>query len=124
MSCRSRSGFLTCVNTTLVQWLSKKQSMVETTVFGNQFVTMKEGIDAFRSLRHKLQKVGIQIFYPSYIYEYNMSVAHNTSRPKSELRKYNNSVSCHAVRESVTMGESLVGQIPSKENVTDLILRE
>ena len=46
VSCRSRSGFLIYVNTALVQWFSKKQSTVVTSVFGAQFVTMKQGIDA------------------------------------------------------------------------------
>ena len=46
ISCRSRSGFLIHVNTALVQWLSKKQSTVETSVFGAEFVAMKQGIDA------------------------------------------------------------------------------
>ena len=38
--------FLIYVNTTLVKWFSKKQSIVETFVFGAEFVTM--GIDALR----------------------------------------------------------------------------
>ena len=51
VSCRSRSGFLIYVNTALVQWFSKKQSTVETLVFGAEFVAMKQGIDVLRSLR-------------------------------------------------------------------------
>ena len=34
VSCRSRSGFLIHVNNKLMQWFSKMQSMVETSVFG------------------------------------------------------------------------------------------
>ena len=41
VSCRSRSGFLIYLNTALVQWFSKKQSPVETSVFSAEFVTMK-----------------------------------------------------------------------------------
>ena len=51
MSCRSRSGFLIYENTALVQWFSKKQSTVETAVFGAEFVAMKQGIDKLRGLR-------------------------------------------------------------------------
>ena len=46
VSCRSISGFLIYVNTALVQCFSKKQSTVETTVFGAEFVAMTQGIDA------------------------------------------------------------------------------
>ena len=45
-SCRSRSGFLIYVNIALVQWLSKKQSTVEMSVLGTEFVTMKQDINA------------------------------------------------------------------------------
>ena len=40
VSCRLRSGFLIYVNATMVQWLSKKQSAVETSDFGTEFVAM------------------------------------------------------------------------------------
>ena len=79
VSCRSRSGFLIYVNTALVQWFSKKQSTVETSVFGAEFVAMKQGIDALRGLRYKLTMMGIPISGPSYIYGDNMSVIHNSS---------------------------------------------
>ena len=123
VSCRSRSGFLMYVNTALVQWFSKKQSTVETLVFGAKFVSMKHGITALRSLRYKLRMMDIPISSPPYIYGDNISVVHNTSRPESVLRKKSNSVCDHAVHESVEMGESLVGQISSKENVTDLMTK-
>ena len=121
VSCRSRSSFLVYVSTTLVQCFSKKQSTVETSVFGTEFFTMKQGIDLLKSLRYKLRMMGILIFSPSYIYWDNMSVVHNTSRPESVLRKKSNSVCYHAVCESVAMGESLAGHIPSKENVAGLM---
>ena len=50
-----------------------------------------------------------------------MSVVHDTSRPESFLRKKSNSVCYHADHISVVMGESLVGHIPSEENVLDLM---
>ena len=119
VSHRSRSGFMIYMNMALVQWFSKKQSTVETPVFGNEFVAMKQGIDALKGLRYKLRMMGIPMYSPSYIYGDNMSVVNNKSRPESVLRKKSNSVCYHAVHESVAMGESLVGHIPSKENATD-----
>ena len=77
VSHRSKSGFLIYVNTVLGQWFSKKESTVETSVFGAEFVPMKEGIDAIRVLRYKLRISG-----PSYIYDDKMSVIHNSSRPE------------------------------------------
>ena len=58
VSCRSRSAFLIYVNPRLVQWLSKKQFTVETSVFCTEFATMTQGIDALRALRYKLWEDG------------------------------------------------------------------
>ena len=52
-----------------------------------------------------------------------MLVVYNTSRPESVLRKKSNSVCHHTVCEPVAIGESLVGHIPSKVNVEDLMLK-
>ena len=41
VSWRSRIGFLIYINTTLVEWFSKKQSTVETSVFGAGFGAIK-----------------------------------------------------------------------------------
>ena len=56
--CRSRSGFLMYVNTAFVQWFSKNQSTVETSVFSAEFVFMKQSMDALRGLRKKAEDDG------------------------------------------------------------------
>ena len=50
VSCTSRSDFLIHVNTALMQWFSKKQSTVQTLVFGAEFVAMKHDVDALIGL--------------------------------------------------------------------------
>ena len=120
VSHRFRSGFLIYVNTALVQWFSKKQCTVETSVFGAEFVAMKQGIDALQGLRYKLRVMGIPRFSPSYIYGDNMSVIHNSFKPESVLRKKSNLVCYHAVHESVDMDECLVGHILS---IADLLTK-
>ena len=87
LSCRLRSGLVIYVNTALVLDICQ----------------MKQGIDALQGLRYKLRMIGISISGPSYIYGDNMSVVHYTSRPESVLRKKSNSLSYHAVHESVIM---------------------
>ena len=52
-----------------------------------------------------------------------MSVVQNTSRPISVLGQKSNSVCYHAVCESVAMGESLLGHIPRKESIADLMTK-
>ena len=117
---RSRTGYFIYVNSELVNWLSKKQATIATSVFGAEFVAMKQGMEAVRGLSYKLRMIGVWISDPPYGYGLNMLVIHNTQRPESTLRKKSNSIYYHAVRELVAMGESLTGHIPTSENCADL----
>ena len=40
---RSHTGFFVFMNTALVQWFSKQQTTIETSVFGAEFMVMKIG---------------------------------------------------------------------------------
>ena len=48
---RSRTGYLILLNTALINWISKKQATIEGSVFGAEFVAMKNGVDALRGIR-------------------------------------------------------------------------
>lgn len=117
---RSRSGFLIYINSALIVWYSKRQATIETSVFGAEFVAMKQGMEALRGLRYKLRMMGVAIAGPSYIYGDNMSVIHNTQRPESVLKKKSNSICYHAIREAVAMGECVTGHISTHDNPADL----
>ena len=120
---RSRTGFLIFANSALVQWVSKKQSTVETSVFGAEFVALKHGMETLRGIQYKLRMMGTDLNGPNLIYEDNMSVVTNSSLPESTLNKKSNSVCYHAVRESVAMGESLVAHVPSAQNLADFLTK-
>jgi hypothetical protein len=117
---RSRTGFLIYANMAPIVWFSKKQPTIESSVFGAEFVAMKNGVESLRGLRYKLRMMGVPLSGPSYVYGDNMSVIHNTQRPESTLKKKSNSICYHAVREAVAMGECLTTHIPTKENPADL----
>lgn len=117
---RSRSGYFIFLNSSLIAWFSRKQATVETSVFGAEFVAMKQGMEALRALRYKLRMMGIPLSGPSFIYGDNMSVIHNTQRPESTLKKKTHQICYHAIRESVAMEESLTGHIDSANNPADL----
>ena len=108
------------MNIALVSWHSKKQSTIETSVFGAEFVAKKVAMEVMRGLRYKLRMMGVPLSGPIYIYGDNMSVIHNTQRPESVLRKKSNSICYHAIREYVGMEEILTAHIRTAENPADL----
>ena len=97
--------------------------MIETSVFGAEFVIMKPGIERLRGLHYKLQMMGVPLSGPSYVYGDNMSVIHNTQRPESMLKKKSNQICYHIIRECVAMGECLIGHISTHENAVDLVTK-
>jgi hypothetical protein len=120
---RSRSGILIFLNMALIDWLSKRQPTIETSVFGAEFVAMRLGIERLCGIRYKLRMMGIPLTGPSYIYGDNKSAITNSTKPESTLNKKNNSICYHAVRESVAMGESLLTHIPTADNWADLLTK-
>ena len=92
MTRRSHTGYFIFLNTTLIDWLRKKQATIEGSVFGAEFVAMKTGVEAIRGIRYKLRMVGVSLTGPTYIYGENMSVIYNKSRPESTLKKKSNSI--------------------------------
>jgi len=120
---RSRTGFLIYLNSTLIQWLSKRQSTIESSVFGAEFVALKVGIETLRGIRYKLRMMGVPLSGPSCILGDNMSVVKNSQAPHSVLTKKCNSVCYHAVREAVAMGECLVRHIRSENNLADFLTK-
>ena len=116
----SKTGYFIYVNSALVNWFSKMQATIDTSLFGAEFVAMKQGMETVRGLHYKLRMMGVRISGPTYVYGDSMSVIHNTQRPESTLRKKSNSICYHAMRELVAMGESLTGHIPTAENCAGL----
>jgi hypothetical protein len=117
---RSRTGFVIYFNMAPIVWFSKHQPTVESSVFGAEFVAMKNGIETCRGLRYKLRVMGVALSGPTFVYGDNMSIVHNTQRPESVLKKKSNSSFYHAVRESAAMGESIIGHVPSVDNPADI----
>jgi hypothetical protein len=101
---RSRTGFVIYLNIAPIVWFSKRQPNVESSVFGAEFVEMKNCIEACRGLSYTLRMMGVTLSGPTFVYGDNMYVVHNTQRPESVLKKKSNLICYHAVRESAAMG--------------------
>ena len=46
----SRTGFVIFLNHGMIDWLSKKQSMIEASVFGTEFSALRHGIENLRAI--------------------------------------------------------------------------
>jgi hypothetical protein len=120
---RSRSGFLCYLNCAPITWFSKKQTSVETSSFGSEFVAMKHGTEYVRGLRYKLRMMGIPVLGPTYIYGDNQSVLFNTTIPESTLKRKSQSICYHFVREGSARDEWRTAYVNTKENPSDILTK-
>ena len=99
VTCRSRTGYVVFLQNLPIAWFSKKQSSVETSTFGSEFMAMKTATKYIQGLRYKLQMMGISILGPCLTYGDNNAVVTNSTLPDSVLKKKTKSVAYIFVRE-------------------------
>ncbi len=121
---RSRTGFLVYLNCAPMYWLSKKQTSVESSSFGSEFVAMKQCCEYIRGLRYKLRMMGIPVQGPACIYGDNQSVLPNTTLPDSMLKKKSQSIAYHFVREEVACNEWRTTYVNMHNNEADLLTKQ
>ena len=101
---RSHTGILVFVQNSPILWVSCRQSTVETSTFGSEFVALQHAKDVVVALPYKLRMFGIPLERPAQVYCNNQGVVKNTSIPESVLSKKNNAINYHAVREAAAAG--------------------
>ena len=120
---RSRTGFLAYLNSGPVYWLSKKQTGIESSSFGSEFIVMKQCCEYIRGLRYRLRIMGILVVGPAYIYGDNQSVLANTTIPDSTVKKKSQSIVYHFVREGSARDEWRTTSINMHDNEVDLLTK-
>ena len=120
---RSHTGFIIYLNNAPIIWYSKKQNTVETSTFGAELVAMRAAMEAVRSLRIKLQYLGIPVTGPTYLLGDNKSVVLSTTNAESTLNKKPQAICWHAVREAAAQGWLRIGWEPTESNIADLFTK-
>ena len=118
---RSRTGFVILLNNAPIYWFSKRQTGIETSSFGSEFMAMKHCCEYLRGLRFKLRSMGIPVDLPCFVYGDNKSVLVNGSEPDSVLRKKSNSIAYHFVREGSASDEWRLTYVNTDDNCADML---
>ena len=120
---RSHTGILLYVNNSPIVWFSKKQTTVESSTFGSEFVAARIAADIIEAIRYKLRMFGIPVEGPANLFCDNRSVVVNTSRPDSRLNKKHNAICFHRVREAAARKILRVGKEDTESNLADLLTK-
>jgi hypothetical protein len=120
---RSHTGVLIFLNGAPITWYSKRQTTVETSTFGSEFIAARIATELVEGLRYKLRMMGIPIAGPALLLCDNASVVANASRPDSTLKKKHNSIAYHRVREAAAAGTLCVVKVGTLWNLADLFTK-
>ena len=120
---RSHTGILIYANMAPITWYSKKQTSIETSTFGSEFVALKTAAEMIISLRYKLRMFGVPLEGPANVMCDNESVYNSVSRVDSRLKKKSNSICYHKVRECVAAGILVVHKESTDTNHADILTK-
>ena len=84
---RSHTGFIIYANNSPIEWYSKKQTTVESSTFGAEFVALRIAIEKVKALRYKLRMFGIPIEGPTNIFCDNEGVVKSSGTVTGKLNK-------------------------------------
>jgi hypothetical protein len=115
----SHTGVLIFTNRAPVWWFSKKQSAVEPSAFGSEFVALRIVMEQIKALRHKLRMLGVPVNGPADALCGDQGVVKNASTPEPTLSKKHNSTNCSLVREPAAAGAARVGKEGTETNLAD-----
>ena len=119
----SQAGIILYCNSVPIIWYLKRQTTVESSTFGAEFVAFQIAVEMIISLWYKLRMFGIPVPDPSNIFCDNKSLYKNVSIAKFTLKKKHNLICFHCLRECVAVGILVVHKVDSSFNLSDLLTK-
>jgi hypothetical protein len=120
---RAVTGVFHFLNTTPIDWTSKKQATVETATYGSEFNAARTGTEQIMDLRYTLRMFGVPLDGPAWMFGDNESVVKSSTIPSSTLNKRHNALSFHRVREAMASMMLYFLNLPGAENCADLLTK-
>jgi hypothetical protein len=120
---RSRTGIIMFLNRSVTSWVSKRQDIVKPSTYAAELNALKLATEMIEAQRYKLRMMGVPIDGPAEVQCDNQSIVYSTSRPESTLKKKNEFINYHYVRERVAMKILQVFWIDTKENLADCLTK-
>jgi hypothetical protein len=120
---RSATGILHMMNSTPIDWFSKRQDTVETATYGSEFVAARIATEQIMDIRHTLRYMGVPVHEKTYMFGDNEGVIKSSTLPHSVLRKRHNMLSYHRVREAIAHGILRFIHMPGTENPADVLTK-
>ena len=97
--------------------------MVESSIFGSNFVAMRIAIEMIEGLRYKLRIMGVPTEGPCNLFCNNNAVVINSKNPESMLKKKHAAINYHRMREAIAAKTIQVAKEDTSMNLADLLTK-
>ncbi len=118
---RAVTGILHLLNQTPIDAYSKKQSTVETSTYGAEFLSGRTCVEQGMDLRITLRYLGVRLREANYMFGDNKSMVDSSTIPDSRLHKRHVALSWHRVREAIASSVYRLYHIDGKLNPADIL---
>ena len=116
---RSTTGMIIFLGSTPIAWSSKRQTCIQTSTFGAEFVSLKTAVEHAEMIRYYLRCMGVQVTKAATVLCDNKGMVINSTVPESTMNKKTIALAYHYVREHQANNVVNICFIPSWENYAD-----
>ena len=120
VSGKASTCVLQFVNQTPVDWYFAKQSTVENSTYGSEFVAARTGVDRIIDLLFSLKSIGVPVEEPVWMLGDNQSVVTSSTIQHSVLSKRWVALSYHRVRAGIAHKILRFCHVDTENNVSDV----
>ena len=120
---RSVTGIIHMINVTILDWFTKKQSVVEAATYGSEFMAAHIAVQQIIAMRLTLRYMGVPMDGPAWMLGDNEGVVKSSTIPTSTLKKRHNTLSYHTVRAAIVAGFIEFRHIPGQTNPADCLTK-
>ena len=121
---KSVTEVLHFINTTPIDWYSKRQATVKTARYGSELVAARTATEQIMDLRNMHRYLGVPIMTKADMFSNNKSVITSVTIPQSVLNKRHNMLSYHRVREAITAKILDFYWCSSDQNKSDILSKQ
>ena len=119
MTGKSITGIIIFIGRTPIHYYSKRQSLVQTSTFGAEFIAIKSAVEEAITIRYYLISMGVKVEKATVIYSDNLNAIRNTMNPESPLKKKYLALAYHFFREHYNAGVVKIWKIDTDDNFAD-----
>jgi hypothetical protein len=117
---KSKTGILEFIGSNLYKSISKLQSTIADSTYSAEIIAMGTAVDEAKNLLYTMRSLGVRVHLPISIMSDSKSAVDNVTIPGSPLKKKNEAICYHKIREGIALGLWRVMHIDGTQNPSDI----